>query len=155
MEIFASNAINNVDRKSRVSIPASFRLALRGQSMLRGLVSVEHPVVEAGAEAMRQAYERRMEKLDPFSQAYEDWSHYVFGDALELKLDGEGRIALNERLRQHTGIGDQVLFEGRGNSFWLWEPGRYEAYRSAARARVRDMRRVLGSGDQPAKGPAT
>jgi MraZ protein len=145
MDRFASNTVNNVDRKGRVSIPAAFRAALGGQSILRGLLSVEHPVVEAGGQAMMEAYERRLEKLDPFSQAYEDWSHYILGDALELKLDGEGRIQINDRLREHTGIGDQVLFEGRGISFWLWEPGQYEAYRTAARARVRDMRRALAS----------
>jgi MraZ protein len=146
MDRFASNTVNNVDRKGRVSIPAAFRAALGGQSSLRGLLSVEHPVVEAGGQAMMDAYERRLEKLDPFSQAYEDWSHYILGDALELKLDGEGRIQINDRLREHTGITDQVLFEGRGISFWLWEPGKYDAYRTAARARVRDMRRALGSG---------
>lgn len=145
MDRFASNTVNNVDRKGRVSIPAAFRTALGGQAVLRGLLSVEHPVVEAGGKEMVLAYERRLEQLDPFSQAYEDWSHYVLGDALELKLDGEGRIQINDRLREHTGISDQVLFEGRGISFWLWEPGKYEAYRTQARARVREMRRTLGS----------
>lgn len=151
MDRFASNTVNNVDRKGRVSIPAAFRTALGGQSVLRGLLSVEHPVVEAGGKELVLAYERRLEQLDPFSQAYEDWSHYILGDALELKLDGEGRIQINDRLREHTGISDQVLFEGRGISFWLWEPGRYEAYRAQARARVREMRRTLGS----ASGAAT
>lgn len=145
MERFASNTVNNIDRKGRVSIPAAFRSALGGQSVLRGLLSVEHPVVEAGGQAMMDAYERRLDRLDPFSQAYEDWSHYILGDALELKLDGEGRIQISDRLREHTGINEQVLFEGRGNSFWLWEPGKYEAYRTAARSRVRDMRRALAS----------
>jgi MraZ protein len=152
MDRFASNMVNNVDKKGRVSIPAAFRSALGGQSVLRGLLSVEHPVVEAGGQAMIEAYERRLEKLDPFSQAYEDWSHYILGDALELKLDGEGRIQINDRLREHTGITDQVLFEGRGLSFWLWEPGKYDAYRSAARARVREMRRTLGSGPEAGTG---
>jgi len=145
MERFASNTVNNVDRKGRVSIPAAFRASLGSQAVLRGLLSVEHPVVEAGGKDMVDAYERRLEQLDPFSQAYEDWSHYIYGDALELKFDGEGRIQISDRLREHTGISDQVLFEGRGISFWLWEPGRYEAYRTQARARVRDMRRALGS----------
>ena len=152
MDRFASNTVNNVDKKGRVSIPAAFRSALGGQAVLRGLLSVEHPVVEAGGQAMIEAYERRLDKLDPFSQAYEDWSHYILGDALELKLDGEGRIQINDRLREHTGITDQVLFEGRGLSFCLWEPGKYDAYRSAARARVRDMRRTLGAGPEAGAG---
>lgn len=94
---------------------------------------------------MMRQYETRLEALDPFSQAYEDWAHYILGDALDLKLDGEGRIQISDRLREHTGIGEQVLFEGRGHSFWMWEPSRYDAYRTGARARVAEMRRSLGS----------
>ncbi len=145
MDRFASNTINNVDKKGRVSIPATFRSALGGESALRGLMSIDHPVIECGGKAMMRQYEARLDALDPFSQAYEDWSHYILGDALELKLDGEGRIQISDRLREHTGIGEQVLFEGRGNSFWMWEPSRYEAYRTEARARVAQMRRSLGS----------
>jgi MraZ protein len=145
MDRFASNTINNVDRKGRVSVPASFRAVLGGQSTLHALLSVEHPVVEIGGPAMTQWYEKRLEQMDPLSEEFEIWSFYILGDALELKLDSEGRIQLNERIREQTGIENQVLFEGRGLSFWLWEPGKYEAYRTAARARVREMRRNLGS----------
>lgn len=145
MDRFATSTINNVDKKGRVSIPAPFRAVLNGQATLHGLLSVEHPVVEAGGPAMTHWYERRLEQMDPLSEEFEIWSFYILGDALELKLDSEGRIQLNDRIREQTGIEDQVLFEGRGLSFWLWEPGKYEAYRAEARAKVRQMRRNLGS----------
>ena len=145
MDRFASNTINNVDRKGRVSVPASFRAVLKNQSELHALMSVDHRVVEAGGKDMIEWYQQRLEQLDPFSQEYEDWSFYINGDALELKLDGEGRFQLNDRIREQTGISDKVLFEGRGRSFWIWEPGKYEDYRTTARARVRALRRSLGS----------
>lgn len=145
MERFASSTVNKVDRKGRVSIPAPFRAALGGHASLHCLMSVEHPVVEAGGPAMTHWYEKRLEQMDPLSEEYEFWSFHILGDSLELKLDGEGRIQINDRIREQTGIEDQVLFEGRGLSFWLWEPKQYEAYRSAARERVREMRRKLGS----------
>jgi transcriptional regulator MraZ len=145
MDRFATSTINKVDKKGRVSIPASFRSVLKGQNTLHCLLSVDHPVVEAGGPTMMQWYERRLEQMDPLSEEYEIWSFHILGDALEMKLDGEGRIQLNDRMREQTGIDNQVLFEGRGLSFWLWEPGRYEAYRTEARAKVRQMRRNLGS----------
>jgi len=152
MDRFASNTINNVDRKGRVSVPAAFRAVLKHETTLHGLMSVDHPVVEAGGGAMLATYEKRLERLDPFSPEYEAWAFYIMGDAVELKLDGEGRIQLNDRIREQTGIGEQVLFEGRGLSFWLWEPGKYEAYRTATRDKVRELRRNLGSqGAMPAK----
>ena len=145
MDRFASNTINNVDRKGRVSVPASFRNVLKNHNILHALMSVDHPVVEAGGEAMLAFYEKRLEQLDPLSPEYEAWSFYLLGDAVELKLDGEGRIQLNDRIREQTGIEDRVLFEGRGISFWLWEPGQYEKYRQATRQRVRELRRQFGS----------
>ena len=146
MDRFVSNTINNVDRKGRVSVPASFRGVLKSQGELHALMSVDHRVVEAGGRDMIEWYQQRLERLDPFSQEYEDWSFYINGDALELKLDGEGRSQLNDRIREQTGITDKVLFEGRGRSFWIWEPGAYEDYRSGARERVRSLKRSLGSG---------
>lgn len=145
MDRFASNTVNNVDRKGRVSVPASFRAVLKNTNTLHALMSVDHPVVEVGGEQMMAQHERRLAELDPLSPDYEIWSFYLLGDAIELKLDTEGRIQLNDRIREQTGIEDRVLFEGRGLSFWLWEPGKYEAYRTEARARVREMRRKLGS----------
>ncbi|MCB1455354.1 MAG: transcriptional regulator MraZ, partial [Nitratireductor sp.] len=90
MDRFVSNTINNVDRKGRVSVPASFRAVLKSQGELHALMSVDHRVVEAGGRDMIEWYQQRLERLDPFSQEYEDWSFYINGDALELKLDGEG-----------------------------------------------------------------
>jgi MraZ protein len=145
MDRFATSTINNIDKKGRVSIPAAFRTVLKGQNTLHALLSVDHPVVEVGGPAMTQWYEKRLEQMDPLSEEYEIWSFYILGDSLALKLDGEGRIQLNDRIREQTGIDSQVLFEGRGLSFWLWEPSRYEAYRSEARAKVRQLRRNLGS----------
>ena len=145
MDRFASNTVNNIDKKGRVSVPASFRAVLKNTHTLHALMSVDHPVVEVGGEAMMAQHEKRLAELDPLSPDYEIWSFYLLGDAIELKLDTEGRIQLNDRIREQTGIEDRVLFEGRGQSFWLWEPGKYEAYRTEARAKVREMRRNLGS----------
>jgi MraZ protein len=39
-----------------------------------------------------------------------------------------------------------------GQKFQIWEPERFEAYRAAARDKVRDHRRLLGSGGPAAGG---
>ncbi|MEC9342620.1 MAG: transcriptional regulator MraZ, partial [Pseudomonadota bacterium] len=67
MDRFASNTVNNVDKKGRVSVPASFRAVLKNTSTLHALMSVDHPVVEAGGEQMMAQHERRLEQLDPLS----------------------------------------------------------------------------------------
>ena len=144
MDRFVSNTINRVDRKGRVSIPAPFRSALDGQSVLHTLLSVEHPVVDAGGRAFIDQHQARLERMDPLSEEYEYWSFVLIGDAAELKIDPEGRIQITDHIRAHTGIADEIAFVGRGNFFQLWEPERFRSYREMARQKVREMRRNLG-----------
>lgn len=144
MDRFVSNTINRVDKKGRVSIPAGFRTVLGGQSILHLILSVEHPVAEAGGSDFVDMNMQRLSQMDPFSEEYEMWSFCMIGDADELKIDTEGRIILSDHIREHTGITDAVAFVGRGPFFQLWEPERFRTYREEARSKVRTMRRNLG-----------
>ena len=152
MDRFVSNTINRVDKKGRVSVPAAFRLVLGNQPVLNTILSVEHPVAEAGGMDFMDSNLRRLSMMDPFSEEYAMWSLCLVGDANELKIDPEGRITLSDNIRDHTGIGDEVAFVGCSHFFQLWEPAAFRAYRETARAKVREMRRALGqhgSGQNP------
>ncbi len=144
MDRFVSNTINRVDKKGRVSVPAAFRLVLGSQPVLNTILSVEHPVAEAGGKEFMDSNLKRLSMMDPFSEEYAMWSLCLVGDADELKIDPEGRITLTDNIRDHTGIGDEVAFVGAGHFFQLWEPAAFQAYRETARAKVREMRRALG-----------
>ena len=156
MDRFVSNTINRVDKKGRVSIPAAFRLVLGNQPVLNTILSVEHPVAEAGGKEFMDSNLKRLSMMDPFSEEYAMWSLCLVGDADELKIDPEGRIAISDNIRDHTGIGDEVAFVGCGHFFQLWEPSAFRAYRETARAKVREMRRALGQhGAGPSPGFST
>ena len=104
------------------------------------MLSVDQPTVEAGGKALLEAGEAKLATLDPFSSEYEYYSFLLHGDSDQLKIDGEGRIILTDQIRNHAGIEDRVAFVGRGHFFQLWEPGRFEAYRMAARETIAQMR---------------
>lgn len=151
MDRFLSNTINKVDRKGRVSIPASFRPILGNLPRLYTLMSVDQPSVDAGGIELIERGEAYLEKLDPFSTEYELYSFVLHGDSSELKMDGEGRITLPDAIREQTGISDRAAFVGRGHFFQIWEPERFLAYREEARQQIAQMRRAkitgAGSGD--------
>lgn len=151
MERFLSSAINKVDKKGRVSIPAAFRPALKGCSALYATLSVDQPTVEAGGPELLEAQEKRLAAMDSFSPEYEYFSLLVHGDTNIMNIDGEGRVILSDAIREHTGITNQVAFVGRGHFFQIWEPGRFQAYREEARARVAEMRRALSAGSSLGK----
>lgn len=146
MDRFLSNAINRVDKKGRVSIPAAFRPKLGATSKLFTLMSVDQPSVDAGGIELIERGERHLETLDPFSEEYELYSFVLHGDSSELKIDTEGRISLNDTIREQTGITDQAAFVGRGYFFQMWEPERFLAYREEARKQVAIMRRAKSGG---------
>ncbi len=132
---------NRLDAKGRVSVPASFRAALRelsGESA--GLVllpSNRYPCIDGYS---RLAYERlgqRLAQMDVLSEEYEDTALYIYGDAYAVDADKEGRIVLPEPLVAHAGLSEGVMFKGLGEIFQIWEPQAGEQRSTEARSRAR------------------
>ena len=112
MERFLSNAVNRIDAKGRVSVPAHFRsvLQLKGLSDLYVLQSFDMPAIDCGGMDLLEAFEARMGVLDPFAMQSTDMSIHFHGEASFLKVDSAGRITVTDFIREHTGITDEVHF---------------------------------------------
>ena len=145
---FVSNFTNRLDAKGRVSIPAPFRavLAKDGYEGLYVHPSLELPALDAGGHALRATIDTMLSRFSPFSEEWETLSMALNGTSEVLKVDPEGRIQLGEALRAHAGISDSVTFVGHGHKFQLWEPKAFAANLDQARAKVREVRRLIGAG---------
>ena len=143
MNRFLSNAVNRIDAKGRVSVPAHFRTVVqqRGYSELYAIRQLDVSALDVGGLDLLDRYEERMKLEDPFLQAADDMSFFVHGDGAFLKLDQDGRITVTDFIREHTGISSEVAFVGRGNFFQMWEPGKLGAYGAEVRARLSRLRR--------------
>lgn len=139
---FLSNAVNRIDSKGRVSVPALFRgvLQKRGLGELYALQAIDMDAIDAGGMDLLERYEARLAQDDPFLRSSDDMSFFCHGDGAFLKLDKDGRITVTDFIREHTGITDEIAFVGRGHFFQMWEPGRFHAYREAVRQRLRAAR---------------
>lgn len=139
---FLSNAVNRIDSKGRVSVPALFRNVLqrRGLGELYALQAIDMPAIDTGGMDLLERYETRLAQDDPFLRSSDDMSIFCHGDGAFLKLDAEGRINVTDFIRDHTGITDEVAFVGRGHFFQMWEPERFRAFREDVRARLRAQR---------------
>ena len=62
-----------------------------------------------------------------------------------LEIDGEGRAILAGTPRVHARIRDAAAVGGRGQKFQIWESGRFRARLAGATAKVRALRKRLGS----------
>ena len=150
MNRFLSNAVNRIDAKGRVSVPAHFRTVVqqRGYSELYAIRQLDVPALDVGGLDLLDRYEERIAQEDPFLQAADDMSFFVHGDGAFLKLDQDGRITVTDFIREHTGITTDVAFVGRGNFFQIWEPAKLAAYGAEVRARLLQLRQGTKPGGQ-------
>jgi MraZ protein len=151
MDRFLSNAVNRIDAKGRVSVPAHFRSVVqkRGYSELYALRALDMPTLDVGGLDLLDRYEQRIALEDPFLQTADDMSFFCHGDGAFLKLDQDGRITVTDFIREHTGISSDVAFVGRGTFFQMWEPDRLKAYGAEARARLLKLRQGTKPGERP------
>jgi MraZ protein len=142
MNRFLSSAVNRIDAKGRVSVPAHFRSVVqqRGYSELYAIRQLDIPALDVGGLDLLDRYETRIGQEDPFLQTADDMSFFVHGDGSFLKLDQDGRITVSDFIRDHTGITTDVAFVGRGNFFQIWEPAKLAAYGAQVRARLSRLR---------------
>jgi MraZ protein len=139
VELFLSTFVNRVDRKGRVSVPATFRSTLathRHPNQVVLMPSFKYEAIDGtGSDHLAEMMEG-LSTLDQYSDRHDDLS-LVFADSRSLQIDGEGRIVLPDDLKGHARIGDEVAFVGLGKMFQLWEPGRFTRHRAEARERSR------------------
>ena len=144
MDRFLSSAVNRIDAKGRVSVPAHFRAVVlkRGYQELYALKALDRPALDVGGLDLLDRYEQRIAMEDPFLQTADDMSYFVHGDSDFLKLDQDGRITVTDFIRDHTGITTEVAFVGRGTFFQMWEPAQLDAYGAQVRERLLKLRRA-------------
>ncbi len=132
---------NRLDAKGRVSVPASFRAALRDLSEdgagLVLLPSNRYPCIDGYSRVAYDRLGQRLAQMDVLSEEYEDTALYIYGDAYAVESDREGRIVLPEPLVAHAGLTESVMFKGLGEIFQIWEPQAGEQRSTEARSRAR------------------
>jgi MraZ protein len=141
--------VNKIDKKGRVSVPASYRAVLSGDGF-NGIVaypSVALPAIEAFSRAHVEQLSNRQFGRSLDAGDFERLLGGRAGDSLvetilamvhELPFDGEGRISLPDALARHAGLDDRAVFVGRGNRFQIWAPDAHARHHGAALERIRD-----------------
>jgi MraZ protein len=153
--LFLSTFINKVDRKGRVSVPASFRAALATQSF-NGIVafrSFKHAAIEGSGIDKLDEMSARLEQLNQFSEEHDSLS-WIFGDSQQIPFDSEGRIILPPYMVEYAGIGENAAFVGAGRTFQIWEPAAYARHQDEMRERAKRQGITLPGGRATAAPPA-
>ena len=133
-----STYVNKVDRKGRVSVPATFRTALADQSF-DGIVafpSLDYDALEATGIDTMEAISAGLNALEQPAEQH-GLATLILARSLRLPFDPEGRIVLPEKLAAHAHITESAAFVGLGPTFQIWEPDRFAAHEAALLERAR------------------
>jgi MraZ protein len=138
MAVFLSTFVNKIDKKGRVSVPASFRAVLGTDTS--GIVvfrSLQHEALEGCSIAHLELLSQSLEKQNLSNDDYDLIETTIFGGSVQLPFDGEGRISLPQNLLASAGIAEDVAFVGRRKTFQIWDPKKLAEYENEARGKAR------------------
>tara|TARA_B100000965_G_scaffold227028_1_gene190053 strand:+ start:194 stop:658 length:465 start_codon:yes stop_codon:yes gene_type:complete len=136
--MFLSTYENKLDKKGRVSVPASFRshLSSLGYNGIICYPSFTNQAIEACAQNRIEKLSETIDALNPFEEKRDIFATSVLAESVNLQFDTEGRISLNLKLLKHAKIRSMILFVGQGMTFQIWEPNAYEKFRIQAKKKA-------------------
>ncbi len=142
MDRFLSHFTHRFDAKGRISIPAPFRQALvkDGFEGVYAYPSLDAPSLDCGGLKLLAEIDALLASLPPFSPARDAFATALLGTSEILRMDSEGRVTLDDRVKTSLGLDHEAVFVGQGHKFQIWAPPRFATYLEAARERVRRLR---------------
>ena len=135
--MFLSTYENKLDKKGRVSVPASFRsyLSNLGYNGVICYPSFNNPCIESWPQDRIEKISNAIDSLNPFEEKKDYFATSILSESINLQFDSEGRILLTSKLLKHAKIKYRILFVGQGKTFQIWEPTIFEKFRVTARKR--------------------
>ncbi len=133
--MFLSTYENKLDKKGRVSVPASFRsyLSNMGYNGIVCFPSFNNQSIEAWPQDRIEKISNAIDSLNPFEDKKDYFATSILSESINLQFDSEGRIQITEKLLKHAKIKNSMLFVGQGKTFQIWEPAIFEKFRVTAR----------------------
>ena len=136
--MFLSSYENKLDKKGRVSVPASFRsyLSSLGYNGFIAYPSFNHDALEACSEDRIEKLSSSIDTLNPFEEKRDYFATSILSESVSLQFDSEGRVLITDKLLDHARIKNSILFVGLGKTFQIWEPKSFEKFKIVARKRA-------------------
>jgi MraZ protein len=131
-DFFQGSALNAVDAKGRLSVPAFVRSVIERRSDARAIVVGAHEIAPCltayGRGYARKLYEdmerRRLADEEKGAAAEEHYARArrAFGMTEDVPYDTSGRIILPPMMRRKGQIEELALFVGVGGTVEIWNP---------------------------------
>ena len=136
--MFLSSYENNLDKKGRVSVPASFRSHISSMGFYSFIAypSFSNKSLECCTQDRIEKLSNSIDTLNPFEEKRDFFATSVLSESTNLIFDTEGRISIPEKLLRFLNIKSKIIFVGLGKTFQIWNPGLFEKYKITARKKA-------------------
>ena len=143
--MFLSAFENKLDKKGRVSVPASFRsyLSNLGYNGVICYPSFNNNCIEAWPQDRVEKISNSIDSLNPFEEKKDYFATSILSESTSLQFDSEGRILITDKLLKHAKIKNKMVFVGQGKTFQIWEPSNYEKFKVIAKRKSNIYRTSL------------
>ena len=143
--MFLSTYENKLDKKGRVSVPASFRsyLSNLGYNGVVCYPSFNNLSIGAWPQDRIEKISNSIDSLNPFEEKRDFFATSILSESTNLQFDSEGRMSLTPKLLKHAKIKNSMVFVGQGKTFQIWEPAIFEKFKVNARKKANINRSSL------------
>ena len=126
--MFQGAANLSLDAKGRMTIPTRHRDALQFQCEGR-LTLTKHP---DGCLLLfpRPVWESKREEIAKLPLTARSWQRIFLGSAMDVDMDGAGRVLIAPELRDAAGLAKDITLMGMGARFEIWDKATYERHES-------------------------
>lgn len=128
--VFQGASSLSLDAKGRLSVPTRHRDVLIA-TCTGQLTITKHPHGCLMIFA-RPEWERFRDNVAALPMSAQWWKRIFLGNAMDVEIDGTGRVLISPELRQAAGITKETMLLGMGSHFELWDKATYEAQEAQA-----------------------
>jgi MraZ protein len=131
--VFQGASSVSLDAKGRLSVPTRHRDVLAATANNQVTIT-RHP---DGCLMLfpRPEWENFRVRIAALPATAQWWKRIILGNAMDVELDGTGRVLVSPELRKAAGIEKDTMLLGMGSHFELWDRATYEAKEAAEMAK--------------------
>lgn len=105
------------------------RLQLDSNSTVVVTIDTEEACLLVYPQPDWEEIESKLAALPSFNPAARRIQRLLIGYATDIEMDGQGRILLPPKLREHAGLEKRAVLVGQGKKFELWDEEHWESRR--------------------------
>ena len=80
----------------------------------------------------RPEWEKFRDRIASLPMSAQWWKRIFLGNAMDVEIDGTGRVLISPELRSAAGISRESVLLGMGSFFELWDKATYDAQEAQA-----------------------